>query len=141
MLKLTFKLGKYLSFILILIFLNSCSSKDSVFNTELNQLLNSSKSNDINARQKKIFDELYGWEKAKKQGMEYCQMLNKGISKDEIRSHNIATGLELISQGKLTPEESADIDIINISIELAAQKSYCPDHRDVGQIPLKDRLK
>lgn len=116
---------------------DSCSSKNSDFNAELNQLLNSSKSSDINSRQKKNFDELYSWDKARKQGIEYCQMLNKGISKEEIRSSNIATGLELISQGKLTPEESADIDIIDISIQLAAQKAYCPEHGDVGQVPIK----
>lgn len=138
---MTIQFGKYISIFLLLITLYSCSSKNSNFNAELNQLLNSSKSSDINARQKKIFDELYGWDKAKKQGIEYCQKLNKGISKEEIRSSNLATGLELISQGKLTPEESADIDIINISIELAAQKVYCPEHRDVGQIPIKERLK
>ncbi|WP_427161743.1 hypothetical protein ACQFX9_09350 [Aliinostoc sp. HNIBRCY26] len=141
MLNLTFKLSKYLGFLLILITLNSCSSQDSKFNNELKQLFSSSKSEEINSRHKKLFDELYGWDKARKQGIEYCQMLSKGISKEEIRSNHIATGLELISQGKLTPEESADIDIINISIELAAQKVYCPEHRDVGQIPIRDRFK
>ena len=79
--------------------------------------------------------------KSPKTGIEYCQLLNKGVSKEEIRSYHIQTGTDLISQGKITPEESADIDILNISIELAAQETYCPEHRSIEQIPIKERLK
>ncbi|MBD2132035.1 hypothetical protein H6F47_06105 [Sphaerospermopsis sp. FACHB-1094] len=101
--------------------------------------MNSSKSNEINTRHKKIFNELYGWDKARQEGIEYCKLLTKGLDKEEIRKNHLwknqsLAGVELITQGKLTAEQSADIDlvivILNIKIQLAAEKAYCPEHKD-----------
>ncbi|WP_414551511.1 hypothetical protein [Anabaena sp. CCY 0017] len=128
---LTKYLARFSMILLLLIITYGCSNANSEFDKELNRLLNSSKSNEINTRQKKFFNELYGRDKSRQQGMEYCQLLTKGISKEEIRKNNILTGLELINQGKLTPEKSADIDMIDISIQLAAEKAYCPEHIDL----------
>ncbi|MBC5796561.1 MAG: hypothetical protein VKL60_22335 [Sphaerospermopsis sp.] len=117
--------------ILLLLIINyGCSNPNSEFDNRLNELLNSSKSNEINTRHKKIFNELYGWDKARQEGIEYCKLLTKGLDKEEIRKNQSLAGVELITQGKLTAEQSADIDLVNIKIQLAAEKAYCPEHKD-----------
>jgi len=117
--------------ILLLLIINyGCSNPNSEFDNRLNELLNSSKSNEINTRHKKIFNELYGWDKARREGIEYCKLLTKGLDKEEIRKNQSLAGVELITQGKLTAEQSADIDLVNIKIQLAAEKAYCPEHKD-----------
>ncbi|MDB9318622.1 hypothetical protein [Nodularia spumigena] len=128
---LTKYVARFSMILLLLIITYGCSNANSKFDKELNRLLNSSKSNDINKRHKKIFNELYGRDKSRQQGMEYCQLLTKGISKEEIRNNRILTELELITQGKVTPEKSTDIYIIDISIQLSAEKAYCPEHIDL----------
>lgn len=118
--------------ILLLLIINyGCSNPNSQFDNRLNELLNSSKSNEINTRHKKIFNELYGWDKARQQGIEYCKLLTKGLDKQEIQKNQSLAGVELITQGKLTAEQSADIDIVNIKIQLAAEKAYCPEYKDL----------
>lgn len=116
--------------ILLLTNLIACSnSKDSQFDNELSKGLNSSMDPDHNTRRKKMFDRMYNIEKAKTKGLEYCQKLASGITKEELsRQATIAT-MGLKDEGKFTIDEITDLTMVDISIELAAIKAYCPNYQ------------
>jgi len=121
--------------------LTSCSSKNSKFEDKLFYYLNDSRDPDFIERRNKIFNELYGLEKAKNKGLEYCKLLYNGVSKEEVIEERVYKHINLMSEKKITAEEAADISLVEIAIELAAQETYCPEHKSIEQIPIKERLK
>lgn len=115
-------------------------SKDSKFEDKLSSYLNDSRDSDIKERNNKMFNNLYGFNKARNQGIEYCKSLSSGVSKDEAMQTRIGRNMNLLSENKITSEEASSISWIDTAIELAAKEIYCPEHRDIGQIPIKERL-
>ena len=116
--------------ILILTNLNSCSnSKDSQFENELSKELNSSMEPAYNTRAKKMFDRMYSIEKARKKGLEYCQSLARGITKEELSRQATIAMIEIRDEKKLTTDEAVAFTLVDISIERAAVKAYCPSYQ------------
>ncbi|MBE9239179.1 hypothetical protein IQ227_25005, partial [Anabaena aphanizomenioides LEGE 00250] len=69
----------------LLVITYGCSSNpNSKFDNKLNEWMNSSKIDERNIRQKKMFDQLYGWDKAREKGMKYCKLLTEGVTEQEI---------------------------------------------------------
>lgn len=116
--------------ILLLTNLIACSnSKDSQFENELSKVLNSSTDSAYNTRAKKMFDRMYSLEKARKKGLEYCQKLANGITKEELSRQAMAPIMELLYEGKFTTDEVVDLTTVDLSIEVAAIKAYCPSYQ------------
>ena len=48
-----------------------------------------------------MFNELYGFNKARNQGIEYCKLLSFGVSKDEAMQTRMARNINLSCERKL----------------------------------------
>lgn len=92
---------------------------DAQFKNELNKLLSETYYDDeLNQAIKSLFMESVGYEKAIEIAKGYCSQRTRGMSKDQIRN-NKALGYEPI-----------EMVTIEISIQMAATKSYCPQFQD-----------
>jgi hypothetical protein len=104
-------------------------SQDTAFRNELSQLLNSSNDSNINLRVQKSFNDRFGYEKAKEIGMSYCAQRSRGVSDREITQQTNMRSFNLMSQGKVSAEEATTLALVDISIVLAAQRTYCPEFK------------
>jgi hypothetical protein len=104
-------------------------SQDIAFRNELSQLLNSSNDSNINLRVQKSFNDRFGYEKAKEIGMSYCAQRSRGVSDREITQQTNMRSFNLMSQGKVSAEEATTLALVDISIVLAAQRTYCPEFK------------
>lgn len=119
------KLSKIIALV-ILTACVSCSSQDSTFDNEISRLLNSSRDSNINAKQKRLFEKVYGFERARKEGKDYCQLLASGANQEQLQSKNVEDVMNLVSQGKVSGEDAAYLMSLDGTIKLAAKKAYCP---------------
>jgi hypothetical protein len=104
-------------------------SQDTAFRNELSQLLNSSNDSNINLRLQKSFNDRFGYEKSKEIGMSYCTQRSRGVSDREITRQTNLRSFNLMSQGKVSAEEATTLALVDISIVLAAQRTYCPEFK------------
>lgn len=115
----------------LLVITYGCSSNpNSKFDNRLNEWMNGSKSNERNIRQKKMFEQLYGWDKAREKGMKYCKLLTEGVTEQEILVTESVADKELIEQGKITQVQSDDLFLLHIAIRYAAIDAYCPQFKN-----------
>ena len=119
------KLSKIIALV-ILTACVSCSSQDSTFDNEISRLLNSSRDTDINTKRKRLFEKVYSFDKARKEGKDYCQMLASGANKEQLQTKSTEDIMNLIPQGKVSGEEAAYLISLDITIKQAAEKAYCP---------------
>lgn len=102
-------------------------SQETAFRDELSRLLNSSGDPSINLRVQKSFDDRFGYERARELGRNYCEQRSRGVSDREISRQTSLRSLNLMSEGKVTAEEATTLALVDISIVLAAQRTYCPE--------------
>jgi hypothetical protein len=91
--------------------------------------------------QKVAYQELFGREKAIQEAKEYCNKLNQGKNKIPIINDINDDLTKKVKENKITEKESKAIFSVYSSIHFIAQDIYCPQHREIQQIPLKERLK
>ncbi|MEZ2235957.1 hypothetical protein [Microcoleus sp.] len=93
---------------------------------------------------KKMF-EAYTFERAKQHGLEYCSDLSKGISEEELfRAYNdrqLNRTMKSLENGTMSERENIDLFVVELEIQGAAIKVYCPQFQNViDKVPLQKRL-
>ncbi|MDJ0723662.1 MAG: hypothetical protein QNJ38_00960 [Prochloraceae cyanobacterium] len=104
----------------------SLSGGDPKFRRSVNSAIAAGNNREINSQLQRLFEEEYGWEKAKQEAKEYCQELEAGKTRQEIFADRFKYR-ELDSSGEeTTAQKGAYLKMIKIIIYHAAEKSYCP---------------
>ena len=89
--------------------------------------------------------EAYTFDKAKQYGLEYCSDLSKGISEETLfRAYNdrqLERHMKSIENGTMSERENLDLFVVEVEIQGAAIKVYCPQFQNViDKVPLQKRL-
>ena len=112
---------------ILLLGLVSCSGGDSKFKQSVNSAIEKGENKAINRQLKGIFEEEYGWEKARQEAKQYCQELKQGKKRSEIFADRLFKYREKDSSGKkTTAKKGAYLKMIKIIIYESAENSYCP---------------
>lgn len=138
-----FRLNKNLFYLLALT-MTACSStaanvganSDAQFESHLKYLIE-----DSGLKERIVFRELYGYEKAKLEAKEYCQKLDKGETRDTELYKYSDSLFDKVDKKVISEEERDAMIKVKIAIFLTAENAYCPQHIDKGKVPLSERLK
>ena len=114
------------STLLLLSGLTSCTRADTKFKNSVNSAIEKGENQTINRQLKQIFEEEYGWEKARGEAKQYCQELKEGKKRAEIFADRFKYREKDRSGKKTTAKKGAYLKLIKIIIYDSAEKSYCP---------------
>ena len=119
-------------------------NKDAKFQREVYASLDKYPKKSQQEGYKKMF-EAYTFERAKKHGLEYCSDLSKGISQETLfRAYNdrqLNRHMKSIENGTMSERENIDLFVVELEIQGAATKVYCPQFQNViDKVPLQERL-
>ncbi|MEA5566896.1 hypothetical protein [Anabaena sp. UHCC 0399] len=123
---------RYFCLALLLFGCSTASNFDSALSERLKHFDN---------QQKSIFNELYTYSSAAKEAQEYCNKRTSGKTEEDIAKEDVEWQINLVSEKKVTPDESADLLAIRVALQILALDFYCPQYKNKPLQPLKERIK
>ena len=78
---------------------------------------------------KATFNKMYTFETAEKEGRAYCDKLASGETMEKIMSEESRNLAILVSQNKITLDQSVAIGLIQTYIQSAGTIAYCPQYK------------